>query len=330
MNIDKINNLCQSYIIALDPERNSLRGNVPVINNGRIFVSMPNNSHRFNFKIVWHKPGIAQIQCLSSFKLLTINKNNEVYFEEYFKLADLNISLFYVIYDEIAVCLFPVRDPNLILIYAEGLYFKSLETPFETEEQTIFEYDLIDYSCIHVITNQPMLDLSGVQMIRVDNIRECLLNIITNYYNLPEKILICLGKLMFPIDFYIENESWCLVDRKFSMPSMRTYKRKLDINNLADLEFISENEADWVEIKSIADEIPPLHNTQMVWDKLISSQISNTIYYSSLNTYIITRSQIQSKNANYYNKIIGLLEKSKDPKVHKLIEYALMTIFFSA
>ena len=180
MNIDKINNLCQSYIIALDPERNSLRGNVPVINNGRIFVSMPNNSHRFNFKIVWHKPGIAQIQCLSSFKLLTINKNNEVYFEEYFKLADLNISLFYVIYDEIAVCLFPVRDPNLILIYAEGLYFKSLETPFETEEQTIFEYDLIDYSFIHVITNQPMLDLSGVQMIRVDNIRECLLNIITN------------------------------------------------------------------------------------------------------------------------------------------------------
>ena len=109
MNIEKINSLCKSYIIALDQERNSLKANIPKISNGKIFVSMPNNEHQFNFKIVWHKPGIAQIQCLSSYKILTMNKENQVFFEEYFLLNDLTVSLFHVIYDEISVCLFPVK-----------------------------------------------------------------------------------------------------------------------------------------------------------------------------------------------------------------------------
>jgi hypothetical protein len=303
---------------------------VPRLENGRIFISTPANGHRFNFKIIWNKPGLAQIQCLSSFKLMTVNSNKEVYFEEYFKLNDLSVSLFYVVYDEISLCVFPFRFPNLLLTYNEGLYFKSIDNnSISPEEQTIFEYDQLEYSGFQIITNQPSANYPGIQVVKVETMKEAFHSIVSNFYNLPDKILLCLsGRLMFPLDFYVDNENWCFVDRKFSLPSIKTYKRNVDLGHLAELEFLPKSEDEWIEIKSISDEIPKLGDTQMIWDKLINSQISGDIYFSSLGTYIVTSSQLTKKNANYYNKIYNLLEKTKDPRIQKLIEYALMTIFF--
>ena len=330
MNIDKIKKLGNDFIIAIDIEKNSLLSNVPILKNGRIFVSKPGNGHRFDFKIIWHKKGIAQIQCLSSYKLMTINQKNEVYFEEYFKLNDLSVSLFYVVYDEISLCVFPFRFPNFLLTYNEGLYFRSTDhNNISPEEQTIFEYDQIQYDDLQIITNQNNLVYDGIEIIHVTSIKEAIHSIVINYYNLREKILLCFGKLMFPMDFYLDQENWCFVDRKFSFPKMRTYKRDIELGNLTDLEFLPTDDREWMEIKSIADEIPKLVDTQMIWDKLISNNISGDIYYSSLGTYIVTSEQIRKKNVNYYNKIYNLLDKTKEPRIYKLIEYALMTIFFS-
>ena len=314
MNREYLNQLQNRYIVSLDFEKEIEQPNSPKI-----------QIRSLELKIIWHRPGIAQIQCLHTFKLLTL-KNGELYFEEYFQLDKLEKSLFYIVYDDIALAVFPILDTKQILTFHDRLYLKNTDEIFQLEEQTIFCYDEIDYSNLSIISNH--LTNKNVHLIDVANIREVLKAIINIYNQNEGLVLISMEKLMFPLDYYISMENWCLADRKFYLDSMNTYKRQLDLSILDSHEFIDENPDHWLEIESIEKRIPQRQNAQVIWQKLIGAYGNGPFYYSSIKTYIISIEQIRRRDIVYYQKLVGLLEKTRDLRIENLIEIGLMTIFY--
>jgi len=99
MNVNKLNELCDKFIILIDKNSNNLTGGVSEINHPKIMIHLPGQT--YSFKLVRIKQNVYQIQCLSSYKILTVLENGNVFFDEYFQLKNLNASLFFLVYDSI-------------------------------------------------------------------------------------------------------------------------------------------------------------------------------------------------------------------------------------
>ena len=325
MNIAKINELCDKFVILIDKNNNNLRGNVAKLENPKIFISLPN--HTFYFKLVKNSENTYQVQCLNTFKILVVRPDGSVFFEEYFQLKDLQQSLFYGVYDDISISLFSLAKKDTILYFNGRLSLKGIDESFSQEDQTIFEYEEIDYSNTWALTNQPAI-FDGLKIIDSQNIKELFYNILNIYHNLPDNLFISFGKPLFPLDYYILNEQWCFIDRCFSMNNLKTYKRQVDLGVLTDLEMFPSNENDWLEVDSISNNIPKLSATQMIWHKILNADINSRVYFSSLTTFILKGDTIKSRPFKYYNDIYLLLERTNDIKIHNLIIYGLYTIFF--
>jgi hypothetical protein len=325
MNIGKITELCEKYIIIIDPNQNNLLENINELSNPKFSISIPN--YTFHFKLVKNEKNIYQVQCLNTFKILVVKEDGSVYFEEYLQLKKIQPSLFYVVYDSISISLFSLARSNTILYFNERLSLKSMDEPFSNDDQTIFEYEQIDYSNLVVITNQPSLYL-GIRIMETNNIKELFYNILNIYHNTPEQLLISLGNRLFPLDYYIENENWIFVDRYFNINNLKTYKRKLNLDELNTIEIIPSDENSWLEIDSVVNNIPKISSTQMIWHKIINGNVNNPVYFSTLTTFSVRGSVIKSRPFKYFNDIYLLLDKSNDVKIHNLLIYALYTIFF--
>lgn len=325
MNINKISELCDRFVILIDKSNNSLIGNVQEIDNPKFFISVP--THTFYFKLVKNGKNTYQIQCLNTFKILIVKPDGSVFFEEYFVLKDLESSLFYCVYDDISISLFPSSRPDTILYFNDRLSLKKLDIEFNEDDQTIFEYEQIDYSNLVVLSNMSNI-YDGIKIVENKSIKDFFYNILNLYHNVPDHLLVCFGKPLFPLDYYIEKEHWGFIDRYFNMANLKTYKRIVDLSNINSIEMITDNNQDWLEIDSIMNNIPKISSTQMIWHKIINADINNNVYFSTISTFILKGSLIKKRQFKYYNDIYLLLERSNDIKIHNLIIYALYTIFF--
>lgn len=325
MNINKISELCDRFVILIDKSNNSLIGNVQEIDNPKFFISVP--THTFYFKLVKNGKNTYQIQCLNTFKILIVKPDGSVFFEEYFVLKDLESSLFYCVYDDISISLFPSSRPDTILYFNDRLSLKKLDIEFNEDDQTIFEYEQIDYSNLVVLSNMSNI-YDGIKIVENKSIKDFFYNILNLYHNVPDHLLVCFGKPLFPLDYYIEKEHWGFIDRYFNMANLKTYKRIVDLSNINSIEMITDNNQDWLEIDSIMNNIPKISSTQMIWHKIINADINNNVYFSTISTFILKGSLIKKRQFKYYNDIYLLLERSNDVKIHNLIIYALYTIFF--
>jgi hypothetical protein len=325
MNINKISELCDRFVILIDKSNNSLIGNVQEIDNPKFFISVP--THTFYFKLVKNGKNTYQIQCLNTFKILIVKPDGSVFFEEYFVLKDLESSLFYCVYDDISLSLFPSSRPDSILYFNERLSLKKLDIEFSEDDQTIFEYEQIDYSNLLVLSNMSNI-YEGIKIVENKSIKDFFYNVLNLYHNVPDHLIVCFGKPLFPLDYYIEKEHWGFIDRYFNMANLQTYKRIVDLSNINSIEMITSNNEEWLEIDSIMNNIPKLSSTQMIWHKIIDADINNNVYFSSISTFILKGSLIKKRQFKYYNDIYLLLERSNDIKIHNLIIYALYTIFF--
>ena len=325
MNINKISELCDRFVILIDKSNNSLIGNVQEIDNPKFFISVP--THTFYFKLVKNGKNTYQIQCLNTFKILIVKPDGSVFFEEYFVLKDLESSLFYCVYDDISISLFPSTRPDSILYFNDRLSLKKLDIEFNEDDQTIFEYEQIDYSNLLVLSNMANI-YDGIKIVENKSIKDFFYNILNLYHNVPDHLIVCFGKPLFPLDYYIEKEHWGFIDRYFNMANLKTYKRIVDLSNINSIEMITHNNEEWLEIDSIMNNIPKISSTQMIWHKIINADINNNVYFSSISTFILKGYLIKKRQFKYYNDIYLLLERSNDVKIHNLIIYALYTIFF--
>jgi hypothetical protein len=325
MNINTINNLCDKFVIALDKYNNNLLGNVPEIENFKIFISVSNRT--FYFKLIKNRDNLYQIQCLNTYKILILKEDGNVFFEEYFQLKDLQSSLFYIVYDEISISLFPYYKPENIVTFNEGLSIKNINEDFTDIEQTIFEYETIDYSNILFLSNTSYL-YPGIKIVETKSIKDFFYNILTVYQNMPEYLFVCFGKPLFPLDYYINQKHWCLIDRYFNIGNLKTYKRNVDLSCINNIDLIPAANDDWLEIDSIINNIPKISSTQMIWNKIINADLNSNIYFSSISTYILSSEIIKKNSFKYYNDIYLLLERASDVHIHNLMIYALYTIFF--
>jgi hypothetical protein len=325
MNINTINKLCDRFVIMLDKFNNNLIGNINEIENLKIFISVP--THTFYFKLIKNRENIYQIQCLNTFKILILKEDGNVFFEEYFQLKDLQTSLFYCVYDEISISLFPFNNPNHILYFNECLSLKNIDQDFLETDQTIFEYEPIDYSNILFLSNTSNL-YSGINVVETKTIKDFFYNILTIYKNIPEYLFISFGKPLFPLDYYLTQEHWGFIDRYFNMNNLKTYKRKVDLTDINNIDLLPKTTEEWLEIDSILNTIPKISSTQMIWHKIINADVNSNIYFSSISTYILKGESIKKHPYKYYNDIYLLLERSNDVQIHNLMIYALYTIFF--
>jgi len=325
MNSNTINKLCDRYVIMIDKFNNNIIGNITEIENMKIFISVP--THTFYFKLIKNRENMFQIQCLNTFKLLTVRDDDNVFFEEYFELKDLNSSFFYCVYDDISVSLFPFKKPNTILCFNERLCIKNIEENFYEIDQTIYEYESIDYSNILFLSNTSNI-FSGIKVVETKTIKDLFYNILKIYQNMPEYLFISFGNPLFPLDYYISQKNWVFIDRYFNMTNLKTYKRKIDLSNINNIDLIPNNSNEWLEIDSIMNNIPKMSSTQMIWHKIINGDLESNVYFSSISTYIVTSESIKKHSFKYYNDIYLLLERSNDIQIHNLMIYALYTIFF--
>jgi len=325
MNINTINKLCDKYVIMIDKFNNSVIGNITEIENMKIFISVP--THTFYFKLIKNRENIYQIQCLHTFKLLTVKDDDNVFFEEYFELKDLQSSLFYCVYDDISVSLFPFIKPTTILSFNNRLCIKNIEEDFLEEDQTIFEYESIDYSNILFLSNTPNI-FSGIKVVETKTVKDLFYKILTIYQNIPEYLFISFGKPLFPLDYYISQKNWVFIDRYFNINNLKTYKRKINLSNMNTIDILPTDSSEWLEIDSVINSIPKISSTQMIWHKIINGDLDSNIYFSSISTYILTSDSIKKHSFKYYNDIYLLLERSNDIQIHNLMIYALYTIFF--
>ena len=136
--------LCDNYTINIDRNNNNLmHQNFDVLVNPVIIIETA--FHTFKFKLLYKDKNkkCFQIQCLDSLKILIFNSEGKLFFDDYFNInsSNINNSIFYGVYDNIAICFFLSSDPNLILCFNQKLYLKSIIDEFKDEDQTIFLYE---------------------------------------------------------------------------------------------------------------------------------------------------------------------------------------------
>lgn len=327
--IQQLNHLISTYVIDINKDKNNIIGNIEQLKVSRFEIEKTSNI-LFRFKIIQHGNHLVQIQCLSSFKILTILPNNTVFFEHFFKIKDTTQTLFHIVYDDIAICLFPRNNPNVILSYSDRLFLKSMNDKFDIEEQTIFPYESIEYSRLISLTNQPIY-FKDITVLKCSNIRDIFYSILTSYDTFTENVFISLGDPIFPIDFYIHSQQWTFIDRIVSFQTLKCSPRIINLQSteLHDISLIPDtNEWNYTS-GSLIDirQLPPPNETLLLWHKLIAVQY-DSFYFSSTHSYIVSGDRIRLKPLSYYHKIFTILDKYKDPKIHFMVQLALFSIFF--
>lgn len=327
MNIEKIKKLCDSYVIHLDTDNLNVNGKMNKLINYKFEIEMPN--HTFEFKLHFRNDYIVQIQCLSSFKILTV-KNGGIFFEEYFQSNNSEGTFFHIVYDDMAVCLFPLTMPNSILTFENSLGIKSLDDEFGEDDQTIFRYEPIDYKNLSIYLGQNPTFFHDLTVISTPTIMSLFEKIVENYHSLTDQIFICLGKPVFPLDFYLQKESWSFIDRELLLNGLKVRRRKVDLKGtpIHEIEMIPENSEEWHSPESFASQLIKEQNCIVLWNKLVNKNVSAPVYFTTLDAYMITKEQVHSHSQNYYKRICSTLTKTEDQKLHYLFQIALFSIFF--
>jgi hypothetical protein len=322
LNIDLIKELNKKFIIDIDIENCNINNRMKISKYSQIKIV--NNNSEFYFKIIFKDNNNVQLQCLSSFKILMIMEDNTIFFEEFLKINEIKSSLFQIVYDEYTVCLFPLHMSNTILCFNERLFIKPLHTIFDKNDQTIFQYEPIMNDNIIVITNNY---LTNFKTFKISNIKELFYTILTNYSNISNNIIISFGDTVFPTEFYIKQETWTYIDRKIENNQCfhRTSLKKI---SLYDIDILPHDNEWGIVDKSTLQLIPKLSDLNLLWYRFVSEKTDIPIYFSSSNTYIISRDMVYKHSPEYYNKIYVLLDRVSDKKIEYLFQIAIFSIFF--
>lgn len=321
MNLSLLEQLCNKYVVAIDKDNNSLIGNIDHIYFPKIIVPTPR--HTFEFKIVWdsERPNNGQIQCLSSFKMLTVRSDGSVFFD-----TTNNGTCFEIVYDQYALVIF---HNNTVLTFTEGgIRLLDYNThQFTDKEQTIFQLGKINYDNILILSKKEYNPLQYPQCQKIGNLVDFFYYIMTQYDNLGDLVYLELnGSVSIPIDYYIQQENWSILDKRVNINNLEQSARK--INNIFELETLYGVESEWKNTGSLSGIIPNTQNIKIVYQKILGILSENFIYYANNGVYIISRSQITNRSRSYYTNIYTLLTKSKDPKTSKLVEISLDHIFY--
>ena len=336
INTQQIFKLCDNYTINIDRNSNNLmQPKSEFILNPIIIIETP--IHTFRFKLIYKDSSKKnfQIQCLDSFKILILNNDGKLFFDDYFNInsSNINNSIFCGVYDNIAICFFLLTDTNLILCFNEKLYLKSITDEFTDQDQTIFLYEEYIYN-LKIITNEPkFINIDSQQYIhKIENVKGVFDFITKNYNNLPEKIFIQLNQFPIPFDFFYEKNVDTFLDRSFDLHARCIYRRVYKYQSILDLdEFCQNTEVDYFDTsasQNVEHLLPKNDEIIIIWTKLINSEIPAPIYFNSAGIYIVSKELIQNKPVSYYNKILTLLERKNEQKIFNLFQFSLYTIFF--
>ena len=276
-----------------------------------------------------------QIQCLDSFKILLLNNEGKLFFDDYFNInsSNVNNSIFCGVYDNIAICFFLLTDTNLILCFNQKLYLKSIDGEFTDKDQTIFLYEEYQNN-LKIIINEPkLINIDHQQyMQKIENVKGVFEYISKNYNNLPEKIFIQLNQFPIPFDFFYEKNIVTFLDRSYDLNARCIYRRIYKYDSILDLDpFCQNTETDYFDTGSSqsTDQLLPKNDEIIIiWTKLINSEIPSPIYFNSAGIYMVSKELILKKPVSYYNKILTLLERKSDQKIFNLFQFSIYTIFF--
>ena len=336
LNTQQIFKLCDNYIIYIDRNDNNLMQPKSEYLINPIFI-VETSKHTFKFKLIYkdlHKTTF-QIQCLDTFKILILNKEGKLFFDDYYNITQNNInnSIFYGVYDNVSICLFLSSNTNLILCFNDKLYLKSIEDEFTDKDQTIFLYEEYKYDIKILTTDPKFINIDPQQyIVTINNIKGVFDFITTNYNNLPEKVFIQLTQSSIPFDFFYQKGVDTFLDRIFDLNTRSIYRRLYKYTSILELEqFCSNTENDYFDMNSSqsAERSLPTHDEIIIiWTKLINSEIPTPIYFNNAGIYLINKDIILNKPLAYYNKILTLLERKSDQKIFNLFQFSLYTIFF--
>jgi hypothetical protein len=336
INTQQIFKLCDNFTIDIDRNDNNLmQPKFEFLINPIIIIETL--VHTFRFKLIYKdlNKKTFQIQCIDSFKILLLNNEGKLFFDDYFNInsSNINNSIFYGVYDNIAICFFLSTDTNLILCFNEKLYLKSIDDEFTEKDQTIFLYEEYKYN-LKIIINEPKyINIDHQQYIhKIENVKGVFEFISKNYNNLPEKIFIQLNQFPIPFDFFYEKNIDTFLDRSFDLNARCIYRRAYKYESILDLnQFCQNTEIDYFDTSASqsADQLLPKNDEIIIiWTKLINSEIPSPIYFNSAGIYMVSKELIQNKPISYYNKILTLLERKSDQKIFNLFQFSIYTIFF--
>ena len=166
-NIEFVKELNKKLIVDIDTEMCNLNNRTTISFFSQISIHI--NDTLFYFKLIFKENNVVQLQCLSSFKILTIMEDKTIFFQEFLKINEIKLTLFEIVYDEYSICLFPLVIPNTILCFNEKLFIKPLHTVFDKNDQTIFPFEQINNNNVIVITNSLQ---TNFKTLRISNIKE--------------------------------------------------------------------------------------------------------------------------------------------------------------
>jgi hypothetical protein len=336
INTQQIFKLCDNYTINIDRNNNNLmHTNFDVLVNPVIIIETA--FHTFKFKLLYKDANkkTFQIQCLDSLKILLFNSEGKLFFDEYFNINSSNIhnSIFYGVYDNIAICFFLSSDPNLILCFNQKLYLKSIMDEFNDEDQTIFLYEEYIYN-VKIIINEPkLINIDPLEYVyKISNVKGVFDFICKNYDKLPEKIFIQLNQFPIPFDLFYEKNVNTFLDRSFDLNTRCINRRIYKYDSILDLDelcqFTKNDYFDTTTSQNVEQLLPKNEEIIIIWTKLINSEIPSPIYFNSSGIYMVSKDIIQKKPVGYYNKILTLLDRKNDQKIFNLFQFSLYTIFF--
>jgi len=315
------------------------------------------NSFRFKVVLFPTQPRTCQLMCLDTFKVMTWDVvKSTVAFKDYFDTSSQQATLFNYIADDVAIS-FVVDTYKKILVFNQGLFLRdtSGSATFTDEDSTMFELHRMDDTYkkqLSILTNTPAQFPLFVKFCRpIENLSQLFYILLSEYDYLADHVLISLdGKVVFPVDYYLDGNDWCYVDRKYDIASGTYYKRKGFAPSLAQIQSLPESEGDWVAsaestaksesteksevhlLKTEKSEVhPPLPKQSsmlLVLHKILGITISEPIMYSSLHTYCVSKALIHKRPKAFYNTLYTLLQKNTDAKVHTFIKMMLFTIFY--
>ena len=279
INTQQIFKLCDNYTINIDRNDNNLmQPKSEFLINPIIIIETP--VHTYRFKLIYKDVNkkTFQIQCLDSFKILILNNDGKLFFDDYFNINSTNInnSIFNGVYDNIAICFFLFNDTNLILCFNQKLYLKSINDEFTDKDQTIFLYEEYMYN-LKIIINEPkFINIDQQQYIhKISNVKGVFEFISKNYNNLPEKLFIQLNQFPIPFDFFYEKNVDTFLDRSFDLNARCIYRRVYKYDSILDLDqFCQNTETDYFDTNTSqnAEQLLPKNDEIIIiWTKLINS-----------------------------------------------------------
>jgi hypothetical protein len=330
INIQDIFKLCDEYIINIDRFNNNLilaEGSL-CISNCYFILEVP--SHTFKFKIVpLGTNNLVKIMCMSSFKWLTCDNNNDCYFVDYF--VETDDSVFYGVWDEINLCLFPRKNSKLILCYTEALCFKDVQNDIiNVDDQTIFLYEQNIYSDLVYLST--LDNIYNCQYIRINNIQDIFKFITESYSHIPN-ILLQLSETPIPAEFFINN-SPTILDRKIDLRNMAVYKRNTSYTSLIDYDIHCQNtKMDHYdkETQIVEHLLPKYEHVMLVLTKILKlDNVGTTIFFNKNGVYYVTPEQVHRRDVGYYMSILELLrKKNNDNKIYNLLQFSLFYILYN-